>query len=74
MKHYENGSWDLDLGGICYAELRQLADLLSELAEKGSACGVEFDYETLHAVFDSTTADVDLYDAYGNTTAETEEE
>lgn len=74
MKHYENGSWELDLGGICYAELRQLADLLSELAEKGNVGGVEFDYETLHAVFDATTADVDLWDNYGNTTAETEEE
>ena len=74
MNHYDNGSWELDLGGICGRELYILADLLKELARTGEVNGVEFDADTLKARFDSSTGDVDLYDDYGNTTLETEEE
>ena len=74
MKHYENGSWELDLGGICARELYILADYLKELARVGEIDGVEFDNETLKARFNALTGDVDIYDDYGNTTEETEEE
>ena len=74
MKHYQDGSWELDLGGICARELYALADYLKELAETGEIGGVEFDNETLKARFNSHTGDVDIYDDYGNITEETEEE
>ena len=74
MKHYKNGSWELDLGGIYARELYILSDYLKELARTGEIGGVEFDYETLKARFNSLTGDVDIYDDYGNTTEETEEE
>lgn len=65
-----NGSWELDLGGICYKEMYELGRLLTQLGEKGNIGGEEFDLETLHAKFNANTGEVDLYDGEDNTTEE----
>lgn len=67
------GSWDLDLGGICYREMWELGRFLTQLGEKGHIGGKELDLGTLHAGFNANTGEVYLYDAEGNTTGEENE-
>ena len=55
-----NGSWSLDLGGICYRELWELGEMLAELGEKGTYEGEKVDLEGLGAEFDANTGDVYL--------------
>lgn len=74
MTHYQDGSWDLDLGGICYRELWLLGQLLVELGEKGEIDRTKFDLETLEARFDAKKPEVYLIDQEGNTTQEEEDE
>lgn len=69
-----DGSWDLDLGGICYRELYELGRFLAKLGAKGNVDGTEFDLDTLHAKFNPHTGDVDLYDLEGNATCDVDEE
>lgn len=66
MRKYDDGSWDINLNGICYRELWELGQLLTELGDKGSLGGVEYDLETLRARFNASTGDVYLYDADNN--------
>lgn len=73
MEHYPNGSWKLNLNGICARELWLLSELLAELADKGNVDGVELDLATLYARFDSHLGSVELFDEYGNTTEEMED-
>ena len=70
MEHYPNGSWKLNLNGICYRELWELSEMLAELAEKGNVGGVELDLSTLYARFDANLGTVELFDEDGNTTEE----
>ena len=73
MQHYKDGSWELDLGGICSRELNELGELLKELGEKGEIARTKFDLETLHARFDAKKPEVYLIDNDGATTQEEEE-
>lgn len=70
----QDGSWDIDLGGLGYRELWLLGQMLEKLGDKGNINGQRFDLETLHAKFNNHTGEVDLYDEEGNTTEEDEEE
>lgn len=62
MIKYDNGSWTLELGGICYRELWELGQILTELGDKGSYNGRDYDLETLTANFDASTGDVFITD------------
>ena len=66
MRKYDDGSWDINLNGICYRELWELGELLAELGDKGSLDGVEYDLGTLRAGFNASNGNVYLYDADGN--------
>ena len=66
MRKYDDGSWDINLNGICYRELWELGQLLTKLGDEGKLNGVEFDLETLRANFNSYTGEVYIYDADGN--------
>ncbi len=70
MDHKQDGSWELNLGGICFRELQELGELLVELGSKGRCAGQEFDLETLHASFDAKKPEVYIWDEDGNTTKE----
>lgn len=74
MKKYADGSWALDLGGICFRELWELGELLRDLGDKGEIAGIKFDLETLEARFDAKKPEVYLIDQEGNTTQEEEDE
>lgn len=69
-----DGSWGIDLGGICYREMWELGRLLTELGDKGKISGKQFDLDTLRAGFNSYTGEVFLYDEDGNTTLDKEDE
>lgn len=62
-----NGSWRIDLGGICYREMWELGCLLEQLGDKGNIDGVEFDLENLEAIFDSYEPEVFLTDGINST-------
>lgn len=70
MQRYADGSWELDLGGVCFRELEELGELLKELGEKGEIARTKFDLETLRARFDAKKPEVYLLDDEGNTTQE----
>lgn len=70
MKLYKDGSWTLDLGGICYRQLWELGQMLAELGDKGELAGAKFDLSTLKAEYNSHTDEVDLSDEDGATTKE----
>lgn len=55
-----NGSWSLDLGGICYRELWKLGEMLAELGDKGTYNGEEIDLDGLGAEFNASTGEVYL--------------
>lgn len=60
--------------GMGFKELGDLADMLAELAEKGTLYGEEFDLDTLKIVYKPNFGVVDLYDDYGATTAESDDD
>lgn len=60
--------------GMGYKELADLADMLAELAEKGTLYGEEFDLDTLKVVYKPNFGVVDLYDDFGATTAESDDD
>lgn len=60
--------------GMGYKELADLAEMLAELAEKGTLYGEEFDLDTLKVVYKPNFGVVDLYDDFGATTAESDDD
>ena len=60
--------------GLGYRELGELAEMLTELADKGKLYGQEFDLDTLKIGYDCYTPELFLFDDYGTTTLENEEE
>ena len=62
---------ELELG---YRELGELAEMLTELADKGTLYGQEFDLDTLKVGYNCYTPEVFLFDDYGATTLEAQEE
>lgn len=70
MQQFKDGSWELNLSGICYRELWELGELLQELGDKGQIAGAKFDLGTLRARFDAKKPEVYLLDEEGNTTQE----
>ena len=60
MEKYDNGSWSLDLGGICYRELWELGEMLAELGDKGQIYGEKIDLDGLGAGFNASTGEVYL--------------
>lgn len=73
MEKSSNGSWSVNLNGICYRELYELGKMLTELGERGNIYGTELDLETLEAGFDSRTGEVFLFDGDGNSSLEEEQ-
>lgn len=53
---------------------RELAEMLTELADKGELYGQKFDLDTLKVYFDPYRPEVVLFDDEGNTTEEGEED
>lgn len=74
VKDTANGSWDIDLGGMCYREMYELGKLLMQLGDKGNIDGQEYDLDTLRAHFDSFKPDVYLYDAFGACSSDNDDE
>lgn len=72
MQKSSNGSWIIELNGICYREMYRLGELLMELGEHGNIGGTVFDLDSLEAGFDANEGDVFLYDREGNTSWEEE--
>lgn len=60
--------------GMGFRELAELAEMLTELADKGELYGQKFDLETLKIYFNPYTPEVILFDDDGNTTEENEDE
>lgn len=60
--------------GMGFRELAELAEMLTELADKGELYGQEFDLDTLKVYFDPYRPEVVLFDDEGNTTEEGEED
>lgn len=54
--------------GMGFRELSELAEMLTELADKGELYGQKFDLETLKVYFNPYTPEVILFDDDGNTT------
>lgn len=60
--------------GMGFRELAELAEMLTELADKGELYGQKFDLDTLKVYFDPYRPEVVLFDDEGNTTEEGEED
>ena len=60
--------------GMGFRELAELAEMLTELADKGTLYGQEFDLDTLKVGFDHFKPEVILFDDEGHTSEEAEEE
>lgn len=60
--------------GMGFRELAELAEMLTELADKGELYGQKFDLDTLKVCFDPYKPEVILFDDDGNTTEESEDE
>ena len=60
--------------GMGFRELAELAEMLTELADKGELYGQKFDLDTLKVYFDPYKPEVVLFDDEGNTTEEGEED
>lgn len=60
--------------GMGFRELAELAEMLTELADKGELYGQRFDLDTLKVYFDPYKPEVVLFDDEGNTTEEGEED
>lgn len=60
--------------GMGFRELAELAEMLTELADKGELYGQKFDLDSLKVYFDPYRPEVVLFDDEGNTTEEGEED
>lgn len=59
--------------GMGYREIAELAEMLTELADKGTLYGIDFDLDTLQVTFDPYKPEVIIHDGNGNTSEEDEE-
>lgn len=62
---------ELEMG---FRELGELAEMLTELADKGELYGQKFDLDSLKIGYNPYLPEVFLFDDEGNTTLEKEEE
>lgn len=60
--------------GMGFRELGELAEMLTELADKGELYGEQFDLDSLKVYFNPFKPEVILFDDEGHTTEEREEE
>lgn len=60
--------------GMGFRELGELAEMLTELADKGELYGQKFDLDSLKVEYNPYMPEVVLFDDEGNTTLEREEE
>lgn len=60
--------------GMGFRELGELAEMLTELADKGELYGQKFDLDSLKIEYNPYMPEVVLFDDEGNTTLEREEE
>lgn len=60
--------------GMGFRELGELAEMLTELADKGELYGQKFDLDSLKVEYNPYMPEVFLFDDEGNTTLEKEEE
>lgn len=60
--------------GMGFRELGELAEMLTELADKGELYGQKFDLDSLRVEYNPYMPEVALFDDEGNTTLEREEE
>ena len=60
--------------GMGFRELGELAEMLTELADKGELYGQKFDLDSLKIEYNPYMPEVILFDDEGNTTLEREEE
>lgn len=60
--------------GMGFRELGELAEMLTELADKGELYGQEFDLDSLKIEYNPYMPEVVLFDDEGNTTLEREED
>lgn len=60
--------------GMGFRELGELAEMLTELADKGELYGQKFDLDSLKIEYNPYMPEVVLFDDEGNTTLEKEEE
>lgn len=60
--------------GMGFRELGELAEMLTELADKGELYGQKFDLDSLKIGYNPYMPEVFLFDDEGNTTLEREED
>lgn len=60
--------------GMGFRELGELAEMLTELADKGELYGQKFDLDSLKIEYNPYMPEVVLFDDEGNTTLEREED
>ena len=60
--------------GMGFRELGELAEMLTELADKGELYGQKFDLDSLKVEYNPYMPEVVLFDDEGNTTLEREED
>ena len=60
--------------GMGFRELGELAEMLTELADKGELYGQKFDLDSLKIEYNPYMPEVVLFDDEGNTTLEGEED
>ena len=65
---------NLGESGMGFRELGELAEMLTELADKGELYGQKFDLDSLKIEYNPYTPEVVLFDDEGNTTLEREED
>lgn len=70
------GTETVNLGelGMGFRELGELAEMLTELADKGELYGQKFDLDSLEIGYNPYLPEVFLFDDEGNSTLEKEEE
>lgn len=70
------GTETVNLGelGMGFRELGELAEMLTELADKGELYGQKFDLDSLKIGYNPYLPEVFLFDDEGNSTLEKEEE
>lgn len=60
--------------GMGFRELGELAEMLTELADKGELYGQKFDLDSLKVEYNPYMPEIVLFDDEGNTTLEREED
>lgn len=59
--------------GMGYREIADLAEMLAELADKGTLYGIDFDLDTLQIAYNPYVPEVVIFDDNGNTSEDVEE-